>query len=1000
MRPLELRMRGLRSYHEERVIPFKGVDLLAIIGDTGAGKSSLLEGITFALYGCSTWDKRNFKELISDRANTMTVSLAFESGGQEWLVTRSISRTTTPAPSHELRCVSDGTLPRVEGRREVDERLRSMIGLEYEGFCSAVLLPQGRFETLLKATDRDRLKVLRGILGLDRLGELRDPARELADQLASKREEVLEHRSRFLNDPAGDTGAAEALLAQLGPRHATVRDAASRAGEELEQIRRACQRADQLESRADQLVRQEALRRQELGGLEAQEAELDRQRAPLQEELAGVTATASARADDVATARAAGEDAASLQAAQAALGRLESALGRLAGVRAELQEHEEDLGHAQRAAQEQRQVVEGLAEQGTAARAALDDARQQAGTAESVLAEVVALRAGLQDASAQVEAARSLRDGAARARDEQQVELDEGEQTAEEAGTAVERARSTRDELARRHEGAALALHAHAGEPCPVCARALPDGFAPAHVEGLPEADGALGQAVRAARDADQTLATHRAQLQVAQAKLDQAKTTLRDAEEQLAGQRSQARELVGPADDAQLAGALAEREHAAREAHAALDAAAATAATAQEQLGDRRTAAQVELATREQQAAGAQQAAQRTQRAVEGEEDALHRARADIPTSLLDAEQPTHEQIARAEQDVAGRLERARTLETQLTGLQTRQRELERRLGELRDGPGRQLETAKHELRATLMERGRLLEELAGAALATAPGPERPARELVVWAEAALDTLAAEAELMRADADAQRAEAQGRQEQLDGLLAEHDCADLDQLTRREAQLEADLRTAQAQADRARAQQAPVEQLEELSGALKAKGDGLRELAALLSDSKFPNYAVKRRQRDLLIHASQVLAEMTGGHYGFTEDFTIVDNETGVARSPDTLSGGETFLASLALALGLVELTARSGADLDALFLDEGFGSLDPSTLDDALDALEKRARDGRLIALISHVPTVAERIDHVLQVTRDGTGSQARLLTGSERQSMARQDAAERLVG
>jgi exonuclease SbcC len=135
---------------------------------------------------------------------------------------------------------------------------------------------------------------------------------------------------------------------------------------------------------------------------------------------------------------------------------------------------------------------------------------------------------------------------------------------------------------------------------------------------------------------------------------------------------------------------------------------------------------------------------------------------------------------------------------------------------------------------------------------------------------------------------------------------------------------------------------------------------------------------------------------VTGGQYGFTKDFDIVDRQTNTTRTPDTLSGGETFLVSLALALGLVELADRSGGRLQALFLDEGFGSLDPDALDQALSALERRAEAGRLIAMISHVPAIAERIEQVLQVTKTPQGSEVRLLTEDERAALLLDDAAQ----
>jgi exonuclease SbcC len=110
---------------------------------------------------------------------------------------------------------------------------------------------------------------------------------------------------------------------------------------------------------------------------------------------------------------------------------------------------------------------------------------------------------------------------------------------------------------------------------------------------------------------------------------------------------------------------------------------------------------------------------------------------------------------------------------------------------------------------------------------------------------------------------------------------------------------------------------------------------------------------------------------MTGARYGFSSDFQIVDRMGDLPRDAKTLSGGETFLASLALALGLLEVAGRGGGRLDALFLDEGFASLDGGAIDEALSELERVAGRGRLVAVVSHLKAVAERIDDVLYVHR-----------------------------
>ena len=110
MRPLELRLAGFRSYRSERTVSFRDIDLVAIIGDTGAGKSSLLEAMTWALYGAATWSRKASAELLAHGARRMSVALEFEAAGERWLVTRSFARSG--GGSAELACLSDPTIAR------------------------------------------------------------------------------------------------------------------------------------------------------------------------------------------------------------------------------------------------------------------------------------------------------------------------------------------------------------------------------------------------------------------------------------------------------------------------------------------------------------------------------------------------------------------------------------------------------------------------------------------------------------------------------------------------------------------------------------------------------------------------------------------------------------------------------------------------------------------------------------------------------------------------
>ena len=114
---------------------------------------------------------------------------------------------------------------------------------------------------------------------------------------------------------------------------------------------------------------------------------------------------------------------------------------------------------------------------------------------------------------------------------------------------------------------------------------------------------------------------------------------------------------------------------------------------------------------------------------------------------------------------------------------------------------------------------------------------------------------------------------------------------------------------------------------------------------------------------------------LSSGRYRFSTDgeFRVVDlTSADAVRRADSLSGGETFLASLALALALAEMVARTGGRLDAFFLDEGFGSLDPEHLDLAMEGIEALVGGNRLVAVVSHVPELRERVEDLIQLDTD----------------------------
>ena len=167
--------------------------------------------------------------------------------------------------------------------------------------------------------------------------------------------------------------------------------------------------------------------------------------------------------------------------------------------------------------------------------------------------------------------------------------------------------------------------------------------------------------------------------------------------------------------------------------------------------------------------------------------------------------------------------------------------------------------------------------------------------------------------------------------------------------------------------------------------AAESESQVARLLADLLRSDKFPRWLIAGALDTLVAEASASLLELSGGQFELTHDkgdFLVVDHNEADARRPvKTLSGGETFQASLSLALALSSQLGAMAADgatkLESIFLDEGFGTLDEATLDVVASTLENLSASGsRMVGVITHVPALAERVPVRFQVTRDGTGS------------------------
>jgi exonuclease SbcC len=159
----------------------------------------------------------------------------------------------------------------------------------------------------------------------------------------------------------------------------------------------------------------------------------------------------------------------------------------------------------------------------------------------------------------------------------------------------------------------------------------------------------------------------------------------------------------------------------------------------------------------------------------------------------------------------------------------------------------------------------------------------------------------------------------------------------------------------------------------------------LHELIGSSDGKKFRNFAQGVTFEIMVGHANSNLRRMTD-RYILTRDtlqpleLNVIDTyQAGEIRSTKNLSGGECFIVSLALALGLAGMAGHT-VQVDSLFLDEGFGTLDEDSLETALEALAGLQQDGKIIGIISHVPALQERIATRIQVI-PGSAGRSRLL-------------------
>ena len=932
MRPLKLTLSAFGPYAAETVLELEKLGrggLYLVTGDTGAGKTTLFDAITYALYDHSSGGVREGAMLRSKYADPKTptfVELEFEVGGKRYTVRRNPEylRPKTRGEGFTTE-KADATLTYGDGRppvtraKEVTAAVIDVIGLDYNQFSQIVLIAQGQFTRLLNASTEERIKIFRTLFRTQRYQQLQEKLQAECSDLNQRRTaqniqigQILSGVHWAEDDPEAETLAA--LSAQTPP------DAVAELLTQLtERQDAALSAAADARSRAD--ARLAAL--QQTLGRAAAAQKLREDLAAKQNELAGLLpARDAARAE---MERHAG-DAAALDALTGQIANAETDLARYDKLEDLLRQETEARGKAQQEqckAQTHREAL-----------AALDKALAALREEQDGLANAAAERVKLETQSKEL----TQRGKALRDLNELLDDCHARAQAVKTAQTAYQKAaltqtaaRECRDRLERSFLDAQAGLLAQdlaEGTPCPVCGSIHHPQRAelPASAPTQAQVDAAKAAADAADRSAQEASATAREAL----AAEKEGRSTLRRDAKALLPERF-ADETASPATLGALRTAAAEELERLRTAYRQLQ---------QEQ--------------KQNQAA--------CQRRIQLEADL--KAKTDRRTALEAA-------ASEAEQQAAAQSATVQSLSQQLADARTAlpyptRAEAEQAL-DTRKKQRDQLQDAKTQAETTLQRCEKAVSD-AEAAIRALNAQRLPSEE----EDAPADLAALQAE--KATLEARRTTLTEQEKTLTALLRPNQAA------LREYRQRAAERTA-------------LETRWQWVNALASTASG-----TLSSKQKIrlETYIQMTYLDRILVHANTRLMQMTAGQYElerigaenqrsqFGLDLGVIDHYNGTRRSVKTLSGGESFKASLALALGLSDEVQRAagGIRLDTLFLDEGFGSLDDESLEQAIRVLVGLTEGNRLVGIISHVAALKDRIDLqvVVKKTRSG-GSTVRLV-------------------
>jgi len=1018
MRPITLEMSAFGPFSGTEIIEFELLGekpLFLINGPTGSGKTTILDGICFALYGSTTGNERDAEQMRCDHAAAdliTRVSLNFELNGQHYRISREPRQIrpkakgeglTTHSANAELLQLDGSGKTTVLVPRKVNEAthaVEDLMGLNVEQFRQVMVLPQGEFRNLLMADSRQREKIFSDLFQTQVYRRMEEVLKQRSAQIRKSREACIQQQLGMLQTVEMDN---EAQLREALEEQQPLLEAAAQAKAEAQQAKEQANVCYQEAQRTEQRYQDLEKVCKQLAELKIHEQEMVTDREIVKHaRLAGRMALEFNRKTEALKRRQHSQAAKpelkhQLETAQTGLAmanRIQNEVQAEAVKLEPLRQQENQLrSYRPRVAllEARRNELEQARQEAARQQQAYDEGRLAYDEAEkkyqAIVTELALRSARLKDLAPQQIVVRQLQAERKTLQElenlQAQIQSSQNEMRGkqgeiENAEQAVVQAKQGVTRVEQRwHAGQAaiLAQQLETGAACPVCGSTA-HPFPAVSEQAIPD---------EAARKA--TAATHHA-AQVDLSDLQAALAGLEATYKHLQRSVKNHKAVLSP----QAAPTLQQCEVSLVEAE-----------QLQQDL--------LEVQSREQQLRQDLQSWDKERQRARELLDACNSTRARLQSSLS-AAQANYEQ---AENELPADFRSGKRLEAAMDEVVAQINDLEVRLAHAIQGVNDGLLAESRAGTALEQLNTEIKKNDTDAYVAKRCWQEALDNSLFDDEAAYLTAILSELQLQSLDIrldkyDADVSGARGAEKALLQTLAGHPRPEM-------AALKDSLDSTRGAFEQTeRAYQAYDRRLSALSDARKKLKqaqqiaidiDAQYAVVGTLSDAasgktgqrvSLQRFVLSVLLDDVLVEASQRLKIMSKGRYALYRqrekgkgggasglELMVEDAYTGKQRPVATLSGGESFMAALALALGLSDVVQAyaGGIHLDTLFIDEGFGSLDPESLDLAVTTLIDLQATGRMVGVISHVPELKEQIDVRLDVIADKGGSRTRIVAG-----------------